>query len=59
MNGTRKDVLDSWFSDMSEPFNMNSNHFSVVRVSYPLMFEAKIFKCNFLIFFFNFLNAFN
>ncbi|XP_074328241.1 DExH-box ATP-dependent RNA helicase DExH7, chloroplastic isoform X2 [Apium graveolens] len=31
MNGTRKDVLDSWFSDMSESFNMNSNHFSVVR----------------------------
>ncbi|XP_017226495.1 DExH-box ATP-dependent RNA helicase DExH7, chloroplastic isoform X2 [Daucus carota subsp. sativus] len=31
INGTRKDVLDSWFSDMSEPFNINSNHFSVVR----------------------------
>lgn len=29
----RKEKLDSWFSDMSEPFNMYSNHSSVVKVS--------------------------
>ncbi|KAM7478823.1 hypothetical protein LguiA_027036 [Lonicera macranthoides] len=27
----RKEKLDSWFSDMSEPFNMYSNHSSVVK----------------------------
>ncbi|KAJ8476961.1 hypothetical protein OPV22_020688 [Ensete ventricosum] len=27
----RKDKLDSWFSDMSQPFNLNANHPSIVK----------------------------
>lgn len=41
----KKENLDGWFSDYSQPFNMNSHHYPVVKVIMNITFACFLFIC--------------